>query len=198
MSVLVCQSLFLVRLLSLCRSLALFLQRASVIERPLSVSLSLSLSVCLALALSTPLALSFCVSLLLVVSFFLSLSWSIFCLSLLFSLSLAFAQRFIYSVFTKAIHLFHVYKRHVRWEGTSQRHKSTCDTLMLLNSTKNSPFAAGWYPQLFANFIVKKTFEKLLSPIHNSGILGRQYWTNQKIKNCENIKKNYKRRSEKK
>jgi len=41
-------------------------------------------------------------------------------------------KRFIYSVF----------KRHVRWEGTSQRHKSTCDTLMLLNSTvtPNSPW----------------------------------------------------------
>jgi len=51
----------------------------------------------------------------------------------------------------EAIHLFRVYKRHVRWEGTSQRHKSTCDTLMLLNSTQNSPVAAGWNPQLLAN-----------------------------------------------
>jgi len=43
----------------------------------------------------------------------------------------------------EAIHLFRVHKRHVRSEGTSQWHKSTCDTLMLLNSTKNSPVAAG-------------------------------------------------------
>ena len=62
----------------------------------------------------------------------------------------------------RAIHLFRVYKRHVRlgWEGTSQRHKSTCDTLMLLNSTKNSPVAAGWNPQLLANWIGKKDFPK--------------------------------------
>jgi len=56
----------------------------------------------------------------------------------------------------RGIHLFRVYKRHIRWEGTSQRHKSTCDTLMLLNSTKNSPVAAGWKPQLLANWIEKK------------------------------------------
>ena len=37
-------------------------------------------------------------------------------------------ERFIYS---------HVCKRHVRGEGTSQRHKSTCDALMLLNLIKN-------------------------------------------------------------
>ena len=34
--------------------------------------------------------------------------------------------------------------------------------------------------------------------MHNSGILDRQYWANQKIKNCENMKKNDKRRSGKK
>ena len=55
-----------------------------------------------------------------------------------------------------AIRLLRVCKRHVRWEGTCQRHKSTCDTLMLLNSTKNSPVAAGWNPQLLANWIEKK------------------------------------------
>jgi len=60
-----------------------------------------------------------------------------------------------------AIHLLRVYKRHVRWEGTSQRHKSTCDTLMLLNSTKNSLVAAGWNPQLLANWIGKMTFQKV-------------------------------------
>ena len=60
-----------------------------------------------------------------------------------------------------AIHLFRVHKRHVRWKETSQRHKSTCDTLMLLNSTKNSPIAVGWNPQLLANWIDKKTFQKV-------------------------------------
>ena len=30
---------------------------------------------------------------------------------------------------------------HVRWEGTSQRHKSTCYTVMLQVSTKNRPMA---------------------------------------------------------
>jgi len=29
--------------------------------------------------------------------------------------------------FREAIHLFRVYKRHVRWEGTSQKHKYTCN-----------------------------------------------------------------------
>jgi len=69
---------------------------------------------------------------------------------------------FCYSDLRWAIHLFHVYKRHVRWEGASQRHKSTCDTLMmLLNLTTNSPVAAGWNCQLLANRIGKKTFQKV-------------------------------------
>ena len=61
---------------------------------------------------------------------------------------------------SSAIHLCRVYKRHVRWEGTSQRHKSTCDTLMLLHSTLNSSVSACWNPQLLANWIGKKTFQK--------------------------------------
>ena len=60
-----------------------------------------------------------------------------------------------------AIHVFRVNKRHVRWEGTSQMHKSTCDTLMLLDSKMNSLVAAGWNPQLLANWIRKKTFPKV-------------------------------------
>ena len=61
-----------------------------------------------------------------------------------------------------AIHRFCVYKRHVRWEGTYQRHKSTCDILMLLNSTKNSPVADGWNPHLLANWIGNKTFQEVV------------------------------------
>jgi len=74
-----------------------------------------------------------------------------------------FVPKLYFRKFTRvvAFHLFRVYNRHVRWEGTSQRHKSTCDTLMLLNSTKNSPVAAGWNPQLLANWIGKKTFQKV-------------------------------------
>ena len=41
----------------------------------------------------------------------------------------------------------HVYKWHVRWEGTSQRHK-TCDAWKLLNSTQKSPVATGWDRQV--------------------------------------------------
>jgi len=58
------------------------------------------------------------------------------------------------------IYLFRVYKRHGRGEGRSQWHKSTCDTLMLLSATKNSPVALRWNRQLLANWIVKKTFQK--------------------------------------
>jgi len=65
------------------------------------------------------------------------------------SSSLLHSKSSISSTSSRAIHLFHVYKRHVRWEGTSQRHKSACDTLMLLNSKKNSPVAAGWNPFFF-------------------------------------------------
>jgi len=61
----------------------------------------------------------------------------------------------------RANRLFRVHKRHVKWEGTSQTHKSTCDTLMLLNSTKISPVAAGWNPQLLAYWIGKNTFQKV-------------------------------------
>ena len=53
------------------------------------------------------------------------------------------------------------YKRHARWEGTSQRHKSTCDTSKLLNSTTNSPVAAGWNTQMLTNWIWTKTFQKV-------------------------------------
>ena len=42
-----------------------------------------------------------------------------------------------------------------------QRHKSTCDTLVLRHSTKNSPVAAGWNLQLLANWIGKKTCQKV-------------------------------------
>jgi len=52
-------------------------------------------------------------------------------------------SRSFYGVPVPAIHLFRVYKRHVRWEGTSQRHKRTCDTLMLLTRQRilQSPLA---------------------------------------------------------
>ena len=60
-----------------------------------------------------------------------------------------------------AIHLFLVYKRNIRWEGTRQRHKGTCDNLMLLHSTKNSPVAVSWKRQLLANWIGEKTFQKV-------------------------------------
>ena len=71
---------------------------------------------------------------------------------------------FVYPTEITVIHLFRVHKGHVRWEGTSQIHKSTCDTLMLRNSTKNSPVTAGWNRQLLAKWIEKILFKRYVWP----------------------------------
>jgi len=88
-------------------------------------------------------------------------AWVVQFESTLLSSSWYKSDKRVYTESKTAIHLFRVYKRHVRWEGTSQRHKSTCYTVMLLSSTKNSPLAAGWNRQLLANWIGKKTFQKV-------------------------------------
>ena len=60
-------------------------------------------------------------------------------------------ERFIYSVFTKD----------TLDEKGQARNTSTPVTFNALNSTKNSPVAAGWNPQLIANWIGKITFQKI-------------------------------------
>jgi len=61
-------------------------------------------------------------------------------------------ERFIYSVFTKD----------TLDEKGQARDTSTHVTFNALKSTKNSPVAAGWNPQLLANWIEKKkTFQKI-------------------------------------
>ena len=105
------------------------------------INLFLSLCFILSLALFLDLSRS------LYLSFFLVLSRS-FPLVLSFSLSLL------------AIHLFRVYKRHVRCEGTSQRHKSTCYTSSLQTQRRIDHLLAGWNSRLLANWIEKKDFPK--------------------------------------
>ena len=56
-------------------------------------------------------------------------------------------QWFLKMIFMKysrnlAIHLFSVYKRHVRWEGTSRRHTSTCVTLLLQSPLGEIPICS--------------------------------------------------------
>jgi len=59
-------------------------------------------------------------------------------------------KRFIYSVFTKD----------TLDEKGQARDTSTHVTFNALNSTKNSPVAAGWNPQLLTNWIEKKRLSK--------------------------------------
>ena len=60
-------------------------------------------------------------------------------------------ERFNYSVFTKD----------TLDEKGQARNTSTHVTFNALSSTKNSPVAAGWNPQLLANWIGKITFQKI-------------------------------------
>jgi len=63
-------------------------------------------------------------------------------------------------MYVLAFHLFRGYKRHVRWQGTNQRHKYTCN---FSYSKFDKEFSSRRWLQspVVANWIGKKTFQKI-------------------------------------